>query len=142
MTPNGDSRLDRIEAALDRLSANAERQDRAAERHDRSIEHLFDVSRQRDRDIDRLIEIANRHNETFERIASTLEALVESGADHETRIADNEAKIQEARKLYEEELKRGAEVHRELEEKLNALIEIVDETIRKKPKNGDQPKSG
>ena len=134
MTPNGDSRLDRIEAILDRLSANAER-------HDRSIDHIFEISRQRDRDIDRLVEIAIRHNETFERIASTLEALAESDTDHEARIIDNEAKIQETRRLYEEELKRGAEVHREVEERFNALIQIVDEIIRNKPKNGDQPKS-
>jgi len=40
----------------------------------------------------------------------------------------------------EEERRRSAEVHREMEEKLNALIQIVDETIRKKPRNGDQPK--
>ena len=37
---------------------------------------------------------------------------------------------------------RNQEFHREVEEKLNALIQIVDETIRHKPKNGDQPKAG
>jgi hypothetical protein len=137
VTP-GSARLDRIEASLDRLSANAERQDR-------SIEHLFEISRQRDHDIDRLVEIAKQHNETFERIANTLETLAESDADqdariadHDARIAEQESSIQEARKLYEEELRRGAEVHRNLEEKLNALIQVVDETVRKKPRNGDQ----
>jgi exonuclease VII large subunit len=133
VTPNGESRLDRIEAMVDRVG--------------RSIEHLFLTTRQHAQDIDRhtqdidqLRERADRQDKALDRITSILERLAELSVANQEAQAEFQARIERAHALYEEERRRGAEVHRELEEKLNALIQIVDETIRKKPRNGDQPK--
>ena len=66
--------------------------------------------------------------------------------DRILNIVERQAELgvapQEAHARLEEEFRRITELHREINEKLNTLIRIIDENIRKKPGNGGQPKSG
>ena len=105
--PNGD-RMDRFERGLERLlSVQAEHQTRL-DRIEREAERTQSQIREQGENIHGLIDVAQAHQASLERLIVFSEETAQRFRDSAVRS-------------------------RETDERLNALIKIVDEVVRKQP---------
>jgi glycyl-tRNA synthetase beta subunit len=115
--PNGNDRLDRIERSIEALASTAaEFFSRVAEQNTRMAE--IQVKQE-----SRMAEIQAKHESRLN--------------DHEEALLDHEEehrRLLRAQVLIADELRETAAAQRETTEKLNGLIAVVDDFIRRQPK--------
>ncbi len=123
------TRLDRIEKAILRLIETQSNQEARLDRLTQDCHQLLtaqifltDAQRKAEEKIGMLADFQTRLADFQTRLA-----------DFQTRLADSQAQLSESQQRFEATYQRLVETQQHTDERLNALIQIVDEIIRRRP---------